>query len=291
MHTGSRSEETLVRQTVELVNRSDPQAHKKNPTVSHKCRPRNSSKISPRQAMHSDEDIKDGRYFPSEKEQVILMQTIEKYFQLPERSEDRSIVVQTVTAQLSDINPRWTNRAVRLWFNNNKRACLKSHVQFDGGPGHGPPVNPDQMPLKKRPPRSPSVGSFLPTRPFSVPSEFGIADPFGRAFTDQLVDQHARKWRDTGAVASRFQLRVERSGLVPEIEARYATVDCGLFIEGMPVVVDVDGEQEGRVLRVGDAAASLACPFHASSIVFDTISDSFLMTSPIGATIPLRSPF
>jgi hypothetical protein len=81
--------------------------------------------------MHAQDDPKDGRYFPSLKEQSILMQSIDKYFQLPQRSEERSLVVQSVTGQLAEINTRWTNRAVRLWFNNNKRSCLKSQVQFD----------------------------------------------------------------------------------------------------------------------------------------------------------------
>jgi hypothetical protein len=76
--------------------------------------------------MPSDRGIKNGRYFLSALERSILVQTIEEYFQLPWLSQGRSGFLGAVARSLAEINPRWTKRAVRIWFNNNKHAYVKS---------------------------------------------------------------------------------------------------------------------------------------------------------------------
>jgi hypothetical protein len=238
--------------------------------------------------MHSDEEIKDGRYFPSALEQSILMQTIEKYFQLPERSEDRSVVVQTVTRQLAEINPRWTNRAVRLWFNNNKRACLKSQVQFDPAQVRATnSVSAEQMPLKKRslPPRSTSVGALLPSRPFSPPSDAGTSDTFFTSrngeedeVTGKLADIHTRFFKENTAVPSPLHPANEPA-VVPRIDVLYHAIDCGVFVDRVPVVVGVDAQEKHRMLHVGDRAVEPGLTFPASSVAFDAVTNSFVIVA------------
>lgn len=60
------------------------------------------------------------RYYPSPMEQSILVQNVGNYFSKPERSVERNKIAADVSAQLTKINPHWSHRAVRLWFNNNK---------------------------------------------------------------------------------------------------------------------------------------------------------------------------
>ena len=73
----------------------------------------------------NEEENKDGRYFPSDSEMQILIHYLQIYFSHPERSIQRSQVVQTVVGILSATNKHWSHRTVRLWFNNNKRVFLR----------------------------------------------------------------------------------------------------------------------------------------------------------------------
>jgi len=61
------------------------------------------------------------RYHPSLPEQSILSPNLKKYFSYPERSPDRSRIASEVSFQLSKYSNHWTSRAVRLWFNNNRK--------------------------------------------------------------------------------------------------------------------------------------------------------------------------
>lgn len=65
------------------------------------------------------EDIR--RYHPSPQEQSILTPNLKLYFSYPERSPDRTRIASEVSSELLKISNHWTNRAVRLWFNNNKK--------------------------------------------------------------------------------------------------------------------------------------------------------------------------
>lgn len=76
-----------------------------------------------------EEDLKFGRYFPNETEMPILINYLQVYFSHPERSIQRSQVVQNVVTMLSPNNKHWNHRTVRLWFNNNKRVFLKPNSQ------------------------------------------------------------------------------------------------------------------------------------------------------------------
>ena len=125
-----------------------------------------------------DEDSKEGRYFPSQQEQDILSSSIENYFSYPERSDQRAQIVQQITSQLLKISPRWNNRAVRLWFNNNKKTYLKTEPQVSFQIQTPPETSPmpqipnrsQSMPPKKRAPipRSSSV---------MQPSVYGAGTP------------------------------------------------------------------------------------------------------------------
>ena len=61
------------------------------------------------------------RYYASKQEQPILIWGLRQYFSFPERSSNRNRIAAQVTSFLQNISPHWTHRAVRLWFNNNKK--------------------------------------------------------------------------------------------------------------------------------------------------------------------------
>ncbi|EAY09352.1 hypothetical protein TVAG_417740 [Trichomonas vaginalis G3] len=132
--------------------------------------------------MSIDEDIKEGRYFPRQQEQEILISSIEKYFSYPERSEQRTQIVQNITHELQKISNRWNNRSVRLWFNNNKKTFLKPEPTVTFAPPISEtspmlsvaPISSQFVPPKKRiiPPRSSSVAQFAPTFPPPSPHPF-----------------------------------------------------------------------------------------------------------------------
>ena len=71
------------------------------------------------------EEDKEVRYFPNDSEMPILIHYLQVYFSHPERSIQRSQVVQSVVSILSTKNKHWTHRTVRLWFNNNKRVFFR----------------------------------------------------------------------------------------------------------------------------------------------------------------------
>ena len=71
------------------------------------------------------EEYKEVRYFPNDSEMPILIHYLQVYFSHPERSIQRSQVVQSVVSILSTKNKHWTHRTVRLWFNNNKRVFFR----------------------------------------------------------------------------------------------------------------------------------------------------------------------
>ena len=69
-------------------------------------------------------DLGNSRYYPSQAEQQYLIYGCRQYFSYPERSHNRNVTASQVTALLKQISPHWTHRAVRLWFNNNKKSVL-----------------------------------------------------------------------------------------------------------------------------------------------------------------------
>ena len=91
-----------------------------------------------------DDDSKDGRYFPSDSEMPILIHYLQIYFSHPERSIQRSQVVQNVVSILSPTNKHWNHRTIRLWFNNNKRVFYR-------------PASPQQLPEQSQ------ISSSVPT--------------------------------------------------------------------------------------------------------------------------------
>ena len=61
------------------------------------------------------------RHYATKAEQQILIWGLRQYFSYPERSTNRSKIAENVTSFLKGISPHWSHRAVRLWFNNNKK--------------------------------------------------------------------------------------------------------------------------------------------------------------------------
>ena len=70
------------------------------------------------------------RYHPSPQEQSVLTPNLRLYFSYPERSPDRSRIAGEVSSQLSKFSDHWTNRAVRLWFNNNKKLVVNDQKEI-----------------------------------------------------------------------------------------------------------------------------------------------------------------
>lgn len=69
------------------------------------------------------------RYYPNQEELAILNGAIGQYFSYGERSTERSKFAMEISKQLSRISSHWNNRAVRLWFTNNKASCLQQSQQ------------------------------------------------------------------------------------------------------------------------------------------------------------------
>lgn len=66
--------------------------------------------------------VSHGYYFPTEEEKQILIPNLIKFFNSPERSRLRKSIMDETSQTLSSLNPEhWTPKAVRLWFNNNKK--------------------------------------------------------------------------------------------------------------------------------------------------------------------------
>jgi hypothetical protein len=91
------------------------------------------------------------RYYANPAEQKVLIAGLQRYFALPERSQNRNRVAKEISQYLRFFSPHWSHRAVRLWFNNNK------HTYF-GAEGDAPPAAPsDSGPPPAAPPLSPSL--------------------------------------------------------------------------------------------------------------------------------------
>ncbi|KAK8881769.1 hypothetical protein M9Y10_044405 [Tritrichomonas musculus] len=74
--------------------------------------------------QQEDDYVSSARYYASPQEQKILIQGLQRYFSLPERSQNRNKIAKEVSTILRMYSPHWTHRAVRLWFNNNKHTYL-----------------------------------------------------------------------------------------------------------------------------------------------------------------------
>lgn len=94
------------------------------------------------------------RYYANPIEQQILIQGLQRYFSLPERSQNRNKIAKDVSTFLRRFSPHWSHRAVRLWFNNNK------HTYF--GPAEGV-QNPN--PNLQNPPPIPIINPNLQNPP------------------------------------------------------------------------------------------------------------------------------
>jgi len=76
--------------------------------------------------LHETHEVaRECRYFPSDNELKVLVCYLQVYFSHPERSLQRSRIVQCVVNALRSINSHWNNRTVRLWFNNNRKMFFK----------------------------------------------------------------------------------------------------------------------------------------------------------------------
>ena len=80
--------------------------------------------------MAQREDPSSARYYASPQEQKILINGLQRYFSLPERSQNRNKIAKEVSQFLSMYSPHWSHRAVRLWFNNNKHTYMPMINQF-----------------------------------------------------------------------------------------------------------------------------------------------------------------
>ena len=121
-----------------------------------------------------EDDSKEGRYFPTETELPILVNYLQIYFSHPERSPQRSQVVQQVVSLLSNSNKHWSHRTVRLWFNNNKKVYYHPANSANGNQlteqkegaataaAIAPPYQPPKKTIPHLPPRSLSVVQFPP---------------------------------------------------------------------------------------------------------------------------------
>ncbi|OHT05917.1 hypothetical protein TRFO_26200 [Tritrichomonas foetus] len=96
--------------------------------------------------MNTKQDLSDinpnGRYYANPVEQQILIQGLQRYFSLPERSQNRNKIAKEVSTFLRCFSPHWSHRAVRLWFNNNKHTYLgvdSENIIAQVPPGAPPP--------------------------------------------------------------------------------------------------------------------------------------------------------
>jgi WD40 repeat protein len=68
---------------------------------------------------------------------------------------------------------------------------------------------------------------------------------------------------------------------LPEVTATFSSVDCAMFVDGLPAVVELDVDEQKRVLNFDDRTLTLDFPFVASSIEFDRPSGSFFVASGV----------
>ncbi|OHS94463.1 hypothetical protein TRFO_11073 [Tritrichomonas foetus] len=117
----------------------------------------------------NEDDNKDGRYFPNESEMPVLIHYLQVYFSHPERSIQRSQVVQNVASILSPTNKHWNHRTIRLWFNNNKRVFYRPSS----------PQNQTSVFQEPEPPMTlpPQPKYFMPARSLSVVQMPNVMEP------------------------------------------------------------------------------------------------------------------
>jgi hypothetical protein len=60
----------------------------------------------------------------TQEEQAILASFIMRFFEAPDRSDERAEIVRQVLAAIHITDREWNARSVRLWFNNNRRTYL-----------------------------------------------------------------------------------------------------------------------------------------------------------------------
>jgi hypothetical protein len=87
-----------------------------------------------------------GRTVTAPYEQAILAAHIHQFFQAPERSNARILIVRDVVSILNASTRQWTRREVRLWFTNNKINYIRDAVTA-GMPPPPPPPSPSQSPM------------------------------------------------------------------------------------------------------------------------------------------------
>jgi hypothetical protein len=117
-----------------------------------------------------------GRYYANAQEQKVLVQGLQSYFALPERSQNRNKIAKEVSRFLRFFSPHWTHRAVRLWFNNNRHTYFPSDQTGALPPKPEPPPPPPPPPPGVSPkPNSPELSlPSLATAP--PPSAFSVYD-------------------------------------------------------------------------------------------------------------------
>lgn len=84
-----------------------------------------------------------GRYYANPIEQQILVQGLQRYFSLPERSQNRNKIAKEISTYLRRFSPHWSHRAVRLWFNNNKHTYFGNSNEGIAGTIMNPNLNPN----------------------------------------------------------------------------------------------------------------------------------------------------
>ncbi|KAK8853765.1 hypothetical protein M9Y10_016308 [Tritrichomonas musculus] len=112
------------------------------------------------------EEDKEVRYFPNDSEMPILIHYLQVYFSHPERSIQRSQVVQSVVSILSTKNKHWNHRTVRLWFNNNKRVFFRPSSPIPQSSNTKDSLQP--RPEQQNPQNQVKQPLYIPSRPLSV---------------------------------------------------------------------------------------------------------------------------
>jgi hypothetical protein len=121
--------------------------------------------------MNKDDDAANAaRYYANPAEQKVLVAGLQRYFALPERSQNRNRIAKEVSQYLRYFSPHWSHRAVRLWFNNNKHTYFGNESDPAPPPAAAPPAPPpppvSRIPLPQIVP--PASGPIL-LPPIQVP--------------------------------------------------------------------------------------------------------------------------